>query len=110
MSKFMNFVGKKIIIRYESGLEVKAHYKSATEFTWEALSGPSIGKSGDETIYSSEVALNVFFISWLENNGVSVSNVLDLNKYRMTAFVTFEAGKGRQSFFDKGVVEEIVEA
>jgi phenolic acid decarboxylase len=106
----MNFVGKKIIIRYESGLEVKAHYKSATELTWEAPTGPSKVTSGNETIYSSEVAPNVFFISWLENNGVSVSNVLDLNDRRMTAFVTFDAGKGRQSFFDEGVVEEVVEA
>jgi phenolic acid decarboxylase len=106
----MNFIGRKIIIRYESGLEVKAHYKSATELTWEALTGPSKGMSGNETIYSSEVAPNVFFISWLENNGVSVSNVLDLNNRQVTAFVTFDAGEGRQSFFDKGVVEEIVEA
>lgn len=106
----MNFIGKKIIIRYESGLEVKANYKGATELAWEALTGPSKGTSGDETIYSSEVAPNVFFISWLENNGVSVSNVLDLNNRRMTAFVTFDAGKGRRSFFDKGVVEEIVES
>jgi len=29
---------------------------------------------------------------------------------RVTAFVTFDTGKGRQSFFDKGVTEEIVEA
>jgi phenolic acid decarboxylase len=106
----MNFIGKKIIVRYESGLEVKANYKSATELTWEALTGPSKGTSGNETIYSSEVAPNVFFISWLENNGVSVSNVLDLNNSRMTAFVTFETGNGRQSFFDKGVIEETAEA
>jgi phenolic acid decarboxylase len=103
----MNFIGNEIIIRYESGLEVKAHYKSATEFTWEAMSGPSKGTSGSETIYASEVAPNVFFISWLEGSGVSVSNVLDLNNYRMTAFVTFDSGNGRQSFFDKGVVTEI---
>jgi phenolic acid decarboxylase len=106
----MNFIEKKIIIRYESGLEVKAHYKSATELTWEALTGPSKGTSGNETIYSSEVAPNVFFISWLENNGVSVSNVLDLNNRLVTGFVTFDAGEGRQCFFDKGVIEEIVEA
>lgn len=106
----MNFIGRKILIRYESGLEVEAHYKSATELTWVALTGPSKGTSGSETIYSSEVAPGVFFISWLENNGVSVSNVLDLNNRRMTAFVTFDPGNGRQSFFDKGVVEEIVEA
>ncbi len=106
----MNFIGRKIVIRYESGLEVKAHYKSATELTWEALTGPSKGTSGNETIHASEVAPNVFFISWLENNGVSVSNVLDLNNSRMTAFVTFDTGKGRQSFFDTGVTEETVEA
>jgi phenolic acid decarboxylase len=106
----MNFIGRKIIISYESGLEVKAHYKSATELAWEALTGPSKGASGNETIYSLEVAPNIFFISWLENNGVSVSNVLDLNNSRMTAFVTFDTGEGRQSFFDKGVTEEIVEA
>jgi phenolic acid decarboxylase len=106
----MNFVGMKIIIRYESGLEVKAHYKSADELAWEALTGPSEGTSGSETIYSSEVAPNVFFISWLENSGVSVSNVLDLNDRLVTAFVTFDAGKGRQSFFDKGIFEEIAEA
>jgi phenolic acid decarboxylase len=103
----MNFVGRKFIIRYESGLEVKAHYKSATELSWEALTGPSKGESGDETIYSSEVAPNIFFISWLEKKGISVSNVLDLNDSIVTAFVTFDTGGGRQSFFDKGVVAEI---
>jgi hypothetical protein len=34
----------------------------------------------------------------------------NLNNYRITAFVTFDAGEGRQSFFDKGLIEEIVEA
>jgi phenolic acid decarboxylase len=106
----MNFIGRKILIRYESGLEVKAHYKGATELSWEALTGPSKGASGSETIYASEVAPDVFFISWLENNGVSVSNVLDLNNSRMTAFVTFDTEAGRQSFFDKGVIKEIGEA
>jgi phenolic acid decarboxylase len=86
---------------------VKAHYKSATELSWEALAGPSKGTSGDETIYSSEVAPNIFFISWLEKKGISVSNVLDLNDSVVTAFVTFDAADGRQSFFDKGVVAEI---
>jgi len=105
----MNFVGRKIIIRYESGLEVEAHYKSGAEFTWEALTGPSKGMSGNETIYASEVAPNVFFISWLEHTGISVSNVLNLNNSRMTAFVTFDTENGRQSLFDKGIIEEVVE-
>jgi phenolic acid decarboxylase len=106
----MNFVGRKFIIRYESGLEVKAHYKSATELTWEAVTGPSKGTSGFETTYASEVAPGVFFINWPENKGISVSNVLDLNNSRMTAFVTFDTEDGRRSFFDKGVITEIDKA
>jgi phenolic acid decarboxylase len=106
----MNFIGRKILIRYESGLEVKAHYRSAAELDWEALTGPSKGTSGSETIYASEVAPDIFFISWLENKGISVSNVLDLKNSRITAFVTFDTGDGRQCFFDKGVITEIDKA
>jgi len=32
-----------------------------------------------------------------------------IGRTRMTAFVTFDSGKGRQSFFDKAVIEEIIE-
>jgi hypothetical protein len=42
-----------------------------------------------------------------ENNGVSVSNALDLNNSKMMAFVTFDTEDGRQSLFDKGVIEEV---
>jgi hypothetical protein len=30
----MSFVGKTLLFRYESGLEVKAHYPSETELVW----------------------------------------------------------------------------
>jgi molybdenum cofactor biosynthesis MoaF-like protein len=49
----------------------------------------------------------VFFISWLEKSGTSVSQVLDLNKMQVTAFVTFDASNGRQSMFDKGTLTEL---
>ncbi|MGH9324887.1 MAG: MoaF-related domain-containing protein, partial [Vicinamibacteria bacterium] len=64
--KPMSFVGKTLVLRYESGLEVKARYKSATELEWEALAGPAKGRKGTETIASVPVAPDVFFISWLE--------------------------------------------
>lgn len=106
--KPMTFVGKRVSLRYESGLEVVADYKSATEMAWEALTGPSKGSKGTETIFAAEVAPNVFFISWLEKDkGISVSNVLDLRNLRVTGFVTFDSPQGRQSFFDKGTVAEL---
>ena len=102
----MNFVGKKFLFRYESGLEVTGDYMSSTELSWEALTGPSRGAKGVETIYASEVAHNIYFISWLEKSGVSVSQVLDLNRSQVTAFITFDAGEVRQSLFDRGTLTE----
>ena len=104
----MTFIGKRVSLRYESGLEVVADYKSPTEMAWEALTGPGKGTRGTETIYAAEVAPSVFFISWLEKDkGISVSNVLDLKNLRVTGFVTFDSPQGRQSFFDKGTVTEL---
>jgi hypothetical protein len=100
-------VGKKLRFRYESGLEVEGHYRSYTEMGWRALTGPAKGSSGTETIHTAEVAANVFFISWLEKSGTSVSQVLDLNTSKVTAFVTFDTPQGRKSLFDKGTLTEI---
>jgi hypothetical protein len=62
---------------------------------------------GAEKIYADEVASNVFFISWLEKTGVSVSQVLDLGRSRVTAFVTYSTDQGRISLFDKGSITEL---
>jgi phenolic acid decarboxylase len=108
MEKTMTFIGKKFLLRYESGLEVVADYKSSTEMTWKALTGPSKGTTGTETIYTAEVAPNIFFISWLEaGKGISVSNVVDFNNFRVTAFVTFDSPNERQAALDQGTITEI---
>jgi phenolic acid decarboxylase len=103
----MSFVGKSLHFRYASGLEVTGHYATASDLTWEALTGPSKGSKGTEKVHAQEVAPKVFFISWLEKSGTSVSQVLDLNQMKVTAFVTFEGGNGRQSMFDHGTLTEV---
>lgn len=102
----MSFVGKTIVISYDSGLRIQAHYRSDTELTWRALTGPEQGQEGTEEIHAAEVAPDVFFISWLESSGVSVSNVLDFQSKVVFAFVTFDAGGFRQAAFDKGTLQE----
>ena len=55
----------------------------------------------------SEVAAEVFFINWLEKNGVSVSNVVDFRSNRVVAFVTFDGGQAREAMFDRGTLKEV---
>lgn len=103
----MSLIGKKLLLRYESGLQVEGHYASPTEVRWKAVTGPAEGKTGTEKTRIVEVAPEVFFVSWLEASGTTVSQVLDLNRRTVTAFVTFDAGGGRQALHDSGSVTEL---
>jgi hypothetical protein len=103
----MGFVGKTVVIRYESGLEIQAHYESDTRMIWTALSGPQEGQQGTERIHAEEVAPDVYFISWVEDSGVTVSNVLNFHTHGAFAFVTFDAGGARRPAVEKGVFREV---
>jgi phenolic acid decarboxylase len=102
----MRLLGKTLLLRYESGLEVIGHYSDSTEVSWEALTGPAKGSKGRESVNIAEVSPNIFFVNWVEESGTTVSQILDLNKSVVTAYVTFDTPNGRQSIFDKGTLTE----
>lgn len=98
-------VGKRFLITYETGDTFEVYYKSRSELLWKAVGGPTAGSSGKETIHAVEAAPKVFFLSWLEKTGISVSQLLDLNTMQVTTFMTFDAKHGRQSIFMNGKVQ-----
>ena len=102
----MNLIGKKLLFLYKSGLQVIGDYSTPTEVSWEALTGPAKGTRGTESVHTAEVARNIFFVSWVEKSGTTVSQVLDLDRFVVTAFVTFDTPQGRQSMFDTGTLTE----
>ena len=102
--KSMTLTDRPLMLRYQSGLDVLGKYGSNT-VVWEALSGPARGSSGTESTQVAAIAPGIFFVSWIEQNGTTVSQVLDLNLLQVTAFVTYTAGSGRQSHFDVGTIE-----
>lgn len=103
----MELVGKSLLLKYQSGLEVIGHYRSDAHLEWETASGPQRGARGSESVHVAQVAPHVFFVSWLEKSGVTVSQVLDLDQSKVTAFVTFDTEQGRQSQFDRGAITEL---
>ena len=100
----MKLIGKKLLFNYESGLQIIGHYSTPTEVSWEALTGPTKGSKGTESVHTAEVATNIFFVSGVEKSGTTVSHVLDLDRLAVTGFVTFDTPQGRQSMFDKGTL------
>ena len=104
-----SFVGKRYLFHYNSGLQVEAYYASDQQLQWKALTGANAGTSGTERIYTITLAPHLYFISWVESNGTTVSNVVDLSKMRVAAFVTFQGATARQAVTDEGSIHEIAD-
>ena len=101
----MALQGRKLIYTYKSGLKVEGEFLPGSKVGWRALSGPAAGKSGVETASIAEVRPGLWFISWVESSGTTVSQTLDLDAMTVTNFVTFDAGGTRRGMFDTGTLE-----
>lgn len=106
----MEYVGKRYIFSYPSGLEVEAFYPRADCLNWKALSGPALGSSGVERTHVVRLTSKQFFISWVESSGTTVSNVVDLAAMKVAAFVTWPSGTAREAHAEMGSVIEIAQA
>ena len=105
----MNFVGRTLLFAYdESGVRVVGRFPDETTLIWEALSGPSSGQSGMETIDAAPVGDSLYFVSWIERGGTCVSQVLDLEAMRVTAFISFDDAQGRKGQLAAGALTDWV--
>lgn len=95
-------IGNRFVLRYRSGLVVEASYPAANQLVWKSGKG-----SGTENASIDEIVPGVFFVSWLEKKGTSVSNVINLNANTVNSFVTYPGKKGRESKSDAGTVERV---
>jgi phenolic acid decarboxylase len=103
----MALEGRKFLYTYKSGLRVEGEFLSGSRVAWRALSGPATGSSGTETASIAEVRPDLWFVSWVEGSGTTVSQVLDLHLMSVTSFVTFDAGGTRRGMPDTGTLSEI---
>ena len=100
-------IGNRFTIRYRSGLTVEASYPDSNRLTWKALEGPSKGATGTENASITEVAPGVFLVSWIEKDGITVTNALNLNTNNVTSVVTVPGTEGRQLLSDVGTIERL---
>src|SRR5262245_44929691 len=103
----MALEGRKFLYTYKSGLRVEGEVLSGSRVAWRAPSGPAVGSSGTEAASIAEVRPGLWFVSWVEGSGTTVSQVLDLDMMAVTNFVTFQAGPARRGMLDTGTLSEI---
>lgn len=103
----MKLIGKRIHIKYNKGHEYIVTYKSKNELKWEGIGGPIKGYSNVEKCSIIEPIKNIFFVSWLEKNGASISQLLDFNRNKINSYLTFNTPNGRKEEIRKGIIKII---
>lgn len=74
-----DLIGKTIEYRYgESVYHVT--FTSDSTLSWEAVTGDEQGVQARETYVAEQVAPHMLFITWGEENGVGVSQLLDFER------------------------------
>ena len=100
----VNIIGKQAILKYPA-LTAKVSYLSEKEIHWKTTNDK--GQVAEQTNVLTLKLINPtqYFLSWVENDGTTVSQVIDTEKGTVTAFLTYEEGGKRVSQFLEGTFQ-----
>ena len=97
-------IGKKALLTYPS-LKAEVQYLSDNQLHWKTTD--SQGQVAEQTNALTLKAINStqYFLSWVENDGTTVSQVIDTEKGTVTAFLTYDNNGKRVSELLEGSFE-----
>lgn len=109
MTLFEKLNGRKMDVNYENGYHFVIEVLDDHKIRWTALSKRAEGAPAvEEEPYSSlEISEGVYMLNWIEESGLVVSQIDDLNHGRVYAFMTWndETGRGKRGELQhKGVL------
>ena len=65
------------VYRYEGGLVYELNFDSDTKLRWRCLEGDDKGHAGSEESLRVAIRPGVHFLSWVEKDGLVVTQVID---------------------------------
>ena len=92
----VNIIGKQALLKYPA-LTAQVTYLSDKEIHWKTTDDK--GQVAEQTNALTLKSINTpqYFLSWVEDDGTTVSQVIDTEKGTVTAFLTYEEGGKRVS-------------
>ncbi|WP_051966471.1 MoaF-related domain-containing protein [Kitasatospora mediocidica] len=101
------FAGRTYLFQVDNGAAFRNAYSAdGTRLRWEGL-GESAGQWEDVTLHVARVAPEVYFVSWTEKSGITVSHVMDLAALTVRVFWTYEGEGGRVGELHAGTLERV---
>lgn len=110
MTIFEKINGRKLDVNYETGFHFHMTYLSETELKWEAQHEvePEEAPEGVEPYSFYEISDGIYNINWIEEEGMTASQILDFNTNSVYAFLTWEDSEkrgGRAQLLQKGTFQ-----
>lgn len=100
------YAGKTFIITVDNGVTFRNTYSAdGTKLHYETIAGPTSGAHEDVVLHSAEVAPGIFIIGWVEQSGMTITHVMNLNTATVHAFWTFDPGNGRVAELHTATIE-----
>ena len=101
-------IGKKAVLLFPE-IKAEVYYKSDSILHWKTTDKKGIVAEGDEKMDYKQLSENLHFLNWIEQDGWTVSQIIDSKNGTVKAFWSFQdetspRGK-RRSLFVNGKFE-----
>ncbi|GAE85333.1 hypothetical protein JCM10512_3756 [Bacteroides reticulotermitis JCM 10512] len=70
-------------------MKAEITYSSDSTLHWKTIDQQNVTAEGDEKMSVKQVGDSLFFINWIEQDGETVSQVVDLKKQIVTVFLSY---------------------
>ena len=87
-------VGKRLHLRFPENVST-VEYLSHKHLFWKSKDSVHGSKEGEDNYSAIRIGASVFFVNWVEADGTTVSQVLDLDERTCQAFLTSHIYSGR---------------
>ncbi|GAA1118440.1 MULTISPECIES: hypothetical protein [Kitasatospora] len=101
------FAGHTYLFQVDNGAAFRNSYSAdGKRLRWEGL-GESAGQFEDVSLHVAQVGQQLWFVSWTEQSGITVSHVMDLAALTVRVFWTYEGEGGRVGELHTGTLEQL---
>ncbi|EHQ42990.1 MoaF-related domain-containing protein [Myroides odoratus] len=81
-------IGQKGILTYPD-FKAEVTYLSENQLHWKTTNAEGVVSEGTETMSYKKIGDHLFFINWIERDGLTVSQVIDMQKGSVDAFLSY---------------------
>lgn len=97
-------IGKKAVLTYPE-LKAEVHYISENKIHWKTTDPEgNVAEETNELTYK-KIGENLYFLNWIESDATTVSQMIDLEKNSVSAYLTYDENGQRNALLLEGKFE-----